>query len=81
MTPPTEPKLPEEIGTKSHLKKIRLSGNVTIWYLIGVIFSVLGIFVTTSLSTTIWMFLLYPLFIGILLLSLNGLALQLMKRF
>jgi hypothetical protein len=81
MTPgedrPPEPSLPPH----PRLKLLRLRGNPMLWGLIGAIVSILGLFLIGGLAASPWLFLLYPLLIGLLLISLGVLALHLLHRF
>ncbi len=81
MIPPDSQNSNDENASKSTLKKVTVKGNIILWCVTGIVFSTLGILLTTGLSTTVWLFLLYPIFISVLLLSLGGLALQLIRYF
>ena len=75
-SPDSSPDLPA-----SHLKPVRLRGSVLAWAAVGILVSALGLLLITGLSGTPWLFLLYPLLIGVLLVSLGALALHLLHRF
>ena len=64
---------------KPPLIKLNVRGNVATWCLAGAVVSGIGLFLLTGLSPTPWLFLLYPLLIGALALSLAVLALQLLR--
>jgi len=76
MTPEEEP------GTehRSHLRKIRFRGRLVGFSLAGLLIGGLGLFLVTGLANSPWLFLLYPLLIGMIGLSLLVLALQLLHR-
>jgi hypothetical protein len=65
---------------KPPLVPLRVRGNAGVWSVLVAAVCGLGLFLLTGLSPTPWLFLLYPLFIGGLLLSLAVLALALMRR-
>jgi F0F1-type ATP synthase assembly protein I len=68
------------IERRSHLRKIRFRGQL-LWMAIGgVLIGSLGLFLVTGLASSPWLFLLYPLLIGLLGVSLLVLALQLLHR-
>ncbi len=81
MIPPDHNDEPVAKEYRSSMKTVRLKGNITIWCISGVGISLLGLLLTSGLSTSIWMFLLLPVFIVTLLISLGGLALQLIRYF
>lgn len=75
---------PEEHDDQSHapnLMLLRPHKNLSYWAVAGVLLSSLGLFLLTGWSTSVWLFLLYPLFIAILIGSLSLLALHLLRRF
>lgn len=72
----------EERGTdrSSHLRKIRFRGRLLGLGIGGVLIGSLGLFLVTGLAGSPWLFLLYPLLIGLTFVSLLILALQLLHR-
>ncbi len=72
----------EERGTerRSHLHKVRFRGRLVGLSLCGVVVGGGGLFLVTGLAGSPWLFLLYPLLIGLTLVSLLVLALQLLHR-
>ncbi len=72
----------QEPGTerRSHLRKIRFRGRLLGPAIGGVLIGSLGLFLVTGLSGSPWLFLLYPLLIGLVGVSLLVLALQLLHR-
>jgi hypothetical protein len=70
--------VPSERG--SHLKRVRLRGSALAWAVPGAGVSALGLLLVTGLSNTPWLFLLYPLLIGALLVSLGMIVLHLLQR-
>ena len=67
--------------SKSHLKPLRMRGSIVKWSIAGTVLTLLGLLLLTGMSPTPWLFLLYPLLIAGLLLSLGALALHLLHRF
>ena len=67
-------------GRGSHLKRVRLRGSVLAWAIPGVVITALGLLLVTGLSGTPWLFLLYPVLIGALLVSLSVIVLHLLQR-
>ncbi|HZP84959.1 MAG TPA: hypothetical protein VFB21_25200 [Chthonomonadaceae bacterium] len=63
-----------------HLKPLRVRGNVLAWSVGGAVAAGGGLFLLTGLAWSPWLFLLYPLLIGLLLASLGVLALHLLRR-
>lgn len=74
---PAEPSAPPA----SHLRPVRLKGSVLAWACAGIVIGAVGLLLITGLSGTPWLFLLYPVLIGVLLVSLGALALHLLHRF
>ncbi len=74
---------PDDPGVerRSHLRKVRFRGKLLWLSLGGALIGGVGLFVVTGLANSPWLFLLYPLLIGLLLISLLVLALQLLQRF
>lgn len=72
----------EEGGTdrRSHLHKVRFRGRIPGLGLGGVLIGCTGLFLVTGLAGSPWLFLLYPLLIGLTFFSLLVLALQLLHR-
>ena len=72
----------EEGGTdrRSHLRKFRFRGRLLVLAIGGVLIGSLGLFLVTGLAGSPWLFLLYPLLIGLTFVSLLVLALQLLHR-
>lgn len=67
-------------GRRSHLHKIRFRGRL-LWAAVGgVAVGSVGLFLVTGLAASPWLFLLYPLLIGLVGVSLLVLALQLLRR-
>lgn len=67
-------------GRKSHLRKIRFRGRLVLPAIGGILIGSVGLFLVTGLANSPWLFLLYPLLIGLIGLSLLVLALQLLHR-
>ncbi|HLK56148.1 MAG TPA: hypothetical protein VKU00_06275 [Chthonomonadaceae bacterium] len=79
MTP--EERKPEASPERgSRLRPLRIGPGVIRWAGLGVVLSALGLLLLTLLARSPWLFLLYPLLIGTLLLSLGALALALLNR-
>lgn len=76
MTPEEDP----SSGRRSHLRKIRFRGRLVWLSLAGVVCGSFGLFAVTGLAGSPWLFLLYPLLIGLVGFSLLTLALQLLHR-
>ncbi len=73
---------PDEANpSRPALRTLRFRGHVAVWSGVGVLVSVAGLFLLTGLASSPWLFLLYPVLIGTLLLSLGSLALFLLHRF
>ena len=72
----------QEPGTerRSHLRKIRFRGRMLWFSLAGLVIGSVGLFLVTGLANSPWLFLLYPLLIGLIGVSLLVLALQLLHR-
>ena len=72
----------EDPGTagRSHLRKIRFRGRLLGMAIAGVLVGGVGLFLVTGLADSPWLFLLYPLLIGLIGFSLLVLALQLLHR-
>jgi len=66
---------------RSHLRALRPHGRVAFWAVTGAVVSGLGLVGLTSFASTPWLFLLYPVLIGLLLTSLGALGLHLIRRF
>lgn len=64
----------------SHLKRVRLRGSALAWAIPSAGISGLSLLLVTGLSNTPWLFLLYPLLIGALLVSLGMIVLHLLQR-
>jgi fatty acid desaturase len=74
----------EEEGAQAqpvHLTTLRPRGNPLLLYLCGAAFSGLGLFLLTLFSGSVWLFLLYPLLIATLVLSIGLIALHLLRLF
>ncbi len=65
---------------RSHLRKIRFRGRLLGMAIGGVLVGGVGLFLVTGLAGSPWLFLLYPLLIGLIGVSLLVLALQLLHR-
>ena len=76
MTPEDDP----SNGRRSHLRKIRLRGRLVWPAVAGLVGGSFGLFAVTGLAGSPWLFLLYPLLIGLVGFSLLILALQLLHR-
>lgn len=68
-------------GQPVHLTPLRPRSNPLVLYLCGAAFSGLGLFLLTLFSGSVWLFLLYPIFIAILVFSLGLIALHLLRLF
>ena len=77
----TEQKDEEAQGQSIHLTPLRPRSNPLFLYLGGAAFSGLGLFLLTLFSGSVWLFLLYPIFIATLVLSLGLMALHLLRLF
>lgn len=73
-----KPDAPED---PAPLRAVRLSGSIAVYCLCAAVLSAIGLFVVTGLAASPWLFLLYPLLIGTLIVSLGLLALHLLHRF
>ena len=78
MTP--EDKQPDTPENFRSLRSLRLGPGLVRWAGAGIVVSGAGLLLLTLLAQSPWLFLLYPLLIGILLLSLVALALSLLHR-
>ena len=76
MKPHEEP----ETSRRSHLRKIRFRGRLVAIAIVGLLLGSVGLFLVTGLADSPWLFLLYPLLIGLIGFSLLILALQLLHR-
>jgi hypothetical protein len=76
MTSEDEP----EPQPRSHLRKIRFRGRLVWMAIAGALLGSVGLFLVTGLANSPWLFLLYPLLIGLIGFSLLVLALQLLHR-
>jgi hypothetical protein len=76
-----EPEEHEEQSHSPHLTLLRPRANMLLWSLAGIALSSLGLFFLTGWAASAWLFLLYPMLIGIFLCSLGVLALHLLRRF
>ena len=65
---------------RSHLRKLRFRGRVVGLALSGIVAGAAGLFLVTGLANSPWLFLLYPVLIGLTLFSILVLALQLLHR-
>lgn len=65
---------------RSHLRKIRFRGRLLWFALGGLVVGGVGLCLVTGLAGSPWLFLLYPLLIGMIGLSLLVFALQLLHR-
>jgi hypothetical protein len=65
---------------KPPLVPLHVRGNVAVWSVLIAAVCGLCLFLLTGLAPTPWLFLLYPLLIGGLVLSLAVLALHLLRR-
>lgn len=74
----TDDPSPEE---RKHLRPLRMRGSIAAWSLAGTVICAAGLFLLTGLAGSVWLFLLYPLLIGGLIVSLGTLALHLLHRF
>jgi hypothetical protein len=72
------PPQPEERA--SHLKRLRTRGSIVAWSVVGAALCAAGLLALTGMASSPWLFLLYPLLIGGVLISLSLLALQLLHR-
>ena len=72
----------QEPGTerRSHLRKIRFRGRLLWMALAGVLVGSVGLFLVTGLADSPWLFLLYPLLIGLIGVALLVLAIQFLHR-
>jgi hypothetical protein len=64
----------------SPLRKIKFRGRLIGFGIGGVLIGLLGLFLVTGLAGSPWLFLLYPLLIGLTFVSLLVVALQLLHR-
>ncbi len=78
--PGTPPRLSLPASPASRLKPLRVRGRVLAWAIAGVILAGAGLLLITGLAGTPWLFLLYPLLIGLLLVSLSAIALHLLHK-
>ena len=85
MTLPPEPSERDEpnrpASHSSHLKPLRIGGNILAYAVMGAVVAGEGLFLLTTLSVSPWLFLLYPVLIGVLLVSLSVIVLHLLHRF
>ena len=65
----------------SHLKPLRVTGNILAYAVVGAILAGAGLLLVTVLPVSPWLFLLYPVLIGVLLVSLSAIVLHLLHRF
>ena len=65
---------------RSHLRKVRFRGRLVGPAVLGVLVGGAGLFLVTGLAGSPWLFLLYPLLIGLIGISALVLALQLLHR-
>lgn len=72
--------LPPLSAPASRLKPLRVRGRVLAWAIAGAITGGLGLLLITGLAGTPWLFLLYPLLIGLLLVSLSAIVIHLLHR-
>ncbi len=70
----------ESVRTGAHLMPLKLRGRFVLWAILGAALSAAGLLALTGWAATPWLFLLYPLFIGVLIASLGLLALHLIHR-
>lgn len=65
----------------SRLRTIRMGRGILALALAGSGMSGIGLLVLTGLAPTPWLFLLYPVLIGCLMVSLSAMAMHLLHRF
>jgi fatty acid desaturase len=76
-----EPEPPEtKPHANAHLRPLRVRGGIVRWSVTVAVVSGICLFLITGLAASPWVFLLYPLLIGALLLALCALALHLLHR-
>lgn len=70
----------DEPNRSSPLRKIKFRGRLLGFGIGGILIGALGLFLVTGLAGSPWLFLLYPLLIGLTFVSLLVVALQLLHR-
>lgn len=80
MSQNSDPQKKAKRDRSSHLVRIPSPPHLVGWSIAGALGSSVGLFLLTGLATSPWQFLLYPLLIGVLLLSLGTLALHFLQR-
>lgn len=80
MSVPEEEKPDTPPEYRSSLRPLRFGTGAIRWAGVGILASAAGLLLLTLLARSPWLFLLYPVLIGILLLSLGTLALYLLNR-
>lgn len=79
---PDEEEKPDISGRrKGHLRPVKMRSGVVRGCLATAIASAAGLALITGWSPSVWLFLLYPVLIGALLISLGVLGLNLLNRF
>jgi hypothetical protein len=66
-------------GDPPRLRRLSVQGNIVGWSVVGIVLCTVGLLLLTGLASSPWLFLLYPLLIGGLLVSLGALALHLLR--
>ncbi len=85
MTSPHRPPRKEEnepdASPTSRLKPLRVTGHILAYAVAGIILGGIGLLLITILPGSPWLFLLYPVLIALVLVSLIAIVLHLLHRF